>query len=41
MVAAWLCCGEIDFGLSICDFFFVLFGLESWCFLWVLWWVEI
>ena len=26
MVAAWLCCGEIDFGLSICDFFFVLFG---------------
>jgi hypothetical protein len=23
MVAAWLCCGEIDFGLSICDFFFL------------------
>jgi hypothetical protein len=42
MVAAWLCCGEIDFGLSTCDFFFlVLFGLESWCFLWVLWWVDL
>jgi hypothetical protein len=41
-VVAWLCCGEIDFGLSICDFFFfVLFGLESWCFLWVLWWVDL
>ena len=41
MVAAWLCCGEIDFGLSICDFFFYLFGLESRCFLWVLWWVNL
>ncbi len=22
-VAAWLCCGEADFGLSICEFFWL------------------
>ena len=27
MVVAWLCCGEIDFGLSICDFFFFIIYL--------------